>query len=166
MRIVEQLCQTNAFYHSPNFRRDLGRLLNISPDQVALQMDSLFPENSKPIASLEGISRDGAEILAAFGSGEVETNSISYIARQLLSMQFQFEFGAEALIDGDGTLERVDKPADAAFGVQLAETIKEIWRGTILNPVALTIGWHPKGDRFGLLKYGHPTPKEKNVVVL
>jgi hypothetical protein len=163
MRIVEVLCQTTAFYHCAHFRRDLGRLLNVSPEQVALRIDSLFPENSilrsEPSASLEVISHDGAAILAAFGSGEVEANSISYAARQLLSMQFQFEFGPEADFDGKGALELIDKPANAAFGVQLAETIEEIWRGPVRAPVALTIGWHPRGDRFGLLKYGHPTPK-------
>jgi hypothetical protein len=156
-------CQTTAFYRSPHFRADLSRMLNVTPDHVAFWIDSLLEANSIRrsglSASVEAVSQDAAAILVAFGIGAVGTSSITQATCQLLSMKYQCEFDLEVAIDEMGSREAVEELSKAAFGVQLAKVIEAIWRGPVRDPVALTVGWDHRGDRFGLLKYGHPKQK-------
>jgi hypothetical protein len=166
-RALEDRAARYAFrvdtYRSESFRLEASRLLSVSRTRFDLAVDALLIAGaiprSRPESPQAAEAEDACFIIAALGAGTSDSEKLLYLAKRVLLMEFQFEYGRQATNDRKGMRKEPTDPCKERFGNQLAKTIREIWEneGEAATAASVAIGWAPGcHDAFGVVEYKSP----------
>ncbi len=106
-------------------------------------------DTSEPIVALET-----ALILAAIAARGTRPAIHAEVARSILMMEFQLEYGAKATSDRKGLRAASAPPEKDYFGTQLESDMLALRSAAgATSTMAVTVGWTRHGDCIGLVHY-------------
>jgi len=162
MSTVAQQARIDAFSERV-FSAGAARNLELSDKIVANAVRALIQGDVMPCDladNSEALAVDGAAILMAIGSRQVNPVSIRRVARRFSTMPFEFEIGDPA----DRAEDRVDLfPPDASlsFGGDLAAILRNMWQAARgkskkLKGLSVTMAWNDEqgGELCGAIEQG------------
>jgi hypothetical protein len=155
-----RFAQRAEMYRSESFRLNASALLRVDRERFNLCLDVLLVSSAIPRSrsdsSEDAAAEDASFILAALGAGTSDAMKLLQLAKRILFMEFQCEFGEQATDDRKGKRRQPMDPYKECFGTLLAKTIREVWadEGEGVAAAAVTIGWAPgRADALGAVEF-------------